>query len=141
VALRRVRGVSPCPPPASLVREPTGGSGWLHVVLFTLLGFAPWLGFVGQLVPAVSQWESLALYASPAVGLLVGTLCGLAYFAVSGVIRVLLDQRDLLEEILQAHHRLLRLAETRQPSGASSTKDPFDLTDIRGRGAAPLTVV
>ena len=109
--------------------------GWLHVVLFTLLGFAPWLGLVGQLVPTVSQWEPWVLYASPAVGLLVGTLCGLAYFAVSGVIRVLLDQRDFLEEILQAHHRLLRLAESRQPSGAvSSAKDPFDLTDIRGTG-------
>jgi len=109
--------------------------GWLHVVLFTLLGFAPWLGLVGQLVPTVSQWEPWVLYAFPAVGLLVGTLCGLAYFAVSGVIRVLLDQRDFLEEILQAHHRLLRLAESRQPSGAvSSAKDPFDLTDIRGTG-------
>jgi len=108
--------------------------GWLHVVLFTLLGFAPWLGFVGPLVPAVSLWAPWALYASPAVGLLVGALCGLAYFAVSGVIRVLLDQRDFLEEILQAHHRILRLAETRQPSGASSGKDPFDLTDIRETG-------
>ncbi len=109
--------------------------GWLHVVLFALLGFAPWLGLVGQLVPAVSQWEPWVLYASPAVGLLVGTLCGLTYFAVSGVIRVLLDQRDFLEEILQAHHRLLRLAESRQPRGAaSSAKDPFDLTDIRGTG-------
>jgi hypothetical protein len=108
--------------------------GWLHVVLFTMLGFAPWLGLVGQLVPAVSQWESWVLYASPAVGLLVGMFCGLAFFAVSGVIRVLLDQRDCLEEILQAQHRLLRLAETRQPTGASSAKDPFDLTDIRGTG-------
>jgi hypothetical protein len=50
---------------------------------------------------------------------------------------VLLDQRDLLEEILQAQHRLLRPAETRQPAGASSAKDPFDLTDIRGT-AEPL---
>ncbi|MBP1777154.1 MAG: hypothetical protein H6Q86_3164 [candidate division NC10 bacterium] len=108
--------------------------GWLHVVLFTLLGFAPWLGFVGQLVPAVSQWESWALYASPAVGLLIGTLCGLAYFVVSGVIRVLLDQRDFLEEILQAHRHLLRHAESQQPSGDSGAKDPFDLTEIRGTG-------
>jgi hypothetical protein len=112
--------------------------GWLHVVFFTLLGFAPWLGFAGHFVPAVSQWEPWALYASPAVGLLVGTLCGLAYFAVSGVIRVLLDQRDFLEEILQAHHRILRLVETRQPSGASGAKDPFDLTDIWGTGEPPL---
>jgi hypothetical protein len=107
--------------------------GWLHVVLFTLLGFAPWLGFVGQLVPAVSQWGPWALYASPAVGLLVGALCGLGYFVLSGVIEVFLDQRDLLDEILQTHRHILRLVETRQPSDGLSAKDPFDLTDIRGR--------
>jgi len=108
--------------------------GWLHVVVFTLLGFAPWLGVVGPLVPAVSHWAPWALYASPAVGLLVGALCGLAFFAVSGVIRVLLDQRDFLEEILQAHRHLLRHAESQQPSGDSGAKDPFDLTEIRGTG-------
>jgi len=107
--------------------------GWLHVVLFTLFGFAPWLGFVGELVPAVSQWGPWALYASPAVGLLVGALCGLGYFVLSGVIQVFLDQRDLLEEILQTHRHILRLVESRQPSGGLRAKDPFDLTDIRGR--------
>jgi hypothetical protein len=105
--------------------------GWLHVVAGTLVGFAPWFGPVAQLLPAVSQWEPWALYASPALGLLVGTLCGLAFFVVSGVLRVLLDQRDLLEELLEAQQRLRRPAESRQPSGASGAKDPFDLTDIR----------
>ena len=94
--------------------------GWLHVIVFTLLGFVPWLTFVGQLVPTVSAWEPWALYASPVVGLLVGALCGLGYFVLSGVIQVFLDQRDLLEEILQAHRRLLGLVESRRPSGGPS---------------------
>jgi len=93
--------------------------GWLHVVLFTLLGFAPWLGLVGQLVRRCPN-GALGPVCLSRVGLLVGTLCGLAYFAVSGVIRVLLDQRDFLEEILQAHHRLLRLAE----SGSRAVPSP-----------------
>jgi hypothetical protein len=50
---------------------------------------------------------------------------------VSGVLRVLLDQRDLLEELLEAQQRLRRPAESRLPSGASGAEDPFDLTDIR----------
>ena len=108
--------------------------GWLHVVVCTLLGFAPWFGPVAQRVPAVFLWEPWALYASPAVGLLVGTLCGLAFFVASGVIRVLLEQRDLLEEILEAQQRLVRPTESRQPIGASSAKDPFDLTGIREKG-------
>jgi hypothetical protein len=104
----------------------------MHVVVFALLGFAPWLGLVGPLVPAVSQWEPWVLYASPAVGLLAGALCGLVFFTVSGVIRVLLDQRDSLEEILETHRHLLRLVESHRPSGAPGAKDPFDLSDIRG---------
>ncbi len=107
--------------------------GWLHIVAFTALGFAPWLGIVGQLFPAVSLWEPWVLYVSPAVGLLAGALCGLGYFAASGVIRVLLDQRDILEEILEAHHRFLRPADPRQPH-ATAPADPFDLSDIRGTG-------
>lgn len=106
--------------------------GWLHVVVFTLLGFVPWLTFVGQLVPTVSAWKPWALYASPVVGLLVGALCGLGYFVLSGIIQVFLDQRDLLEEILQAQRRLLGLVEPRRPSGGPSAKDLFDLTEIRG---------
>jgi hypothetical protein len=54
-----------------------------------------------------------------------------AFFVASGVIRVLLDQRDLLEELVEAQQRVLRPAESRQPTGAPRAKDPFDLTDIR----------
>ncbi len=103
--------------------------GWLHVVLFTLAGFAPWL-VSGQSTPPESPWVAWAVYAGPAVGLLVGALSGLGYFVVSGVIRVFLDQRDLLEEILQTHRRLLEIVEYRQPAGRSATQDPFDLTGI-----------
>lgn len=112
--------------------------GWLHVVAGTLLGFAPWFGPVAQVVPAVSRWEPWVLYASPAVGLLVGTLCGLTVFVASGVIRVLLDQRDLLEALLEAQQRLSRPAESRQASHASNVKDPFDLTGIREPGDSHL---
>lgn len=105
--------------------------GWLHVVVCTLLGFAAWFGPAAQFIPGLSQWGPWAYYASPAVGLLVGALGGVAFFVASGVIRVLLDQRDLLEELVEAQQRLPRPAESRQPSGASSAKDPFDLTDIR----------
>ena len=105
--------------------------GWLHVVVCTVLGFAPWFGPAAPFVPGVSQWGPWAFYASPALGLLVGALGGLAFFVASGVIRVLLDQRDLLEELVEAQQRLVRPAESRQPSGASSATDPFDLTDLR----------
>jgi hypothetical protein len=86
----------------------------------------------------VSRFEPWALYASPAVGLLVGTLCGLAFFVASGVLRLLLDQRDLLEELVEAQQRIRRPAESRQPSGASGTQDPFDLTEIRRAEESPL---
>ncbi len=79
----------------------------------------------------MSQWEPWVLYGTPALGLLVGALLSLGYFSASGVIQVLLDQRDILEEILQAHHHLLRPAEPRQPRDAAPA-DPFDLGDIRG---------
>jgi hypothetical protein len=107
--------------------------GWLHVLLFALLGFAPWLVFVGQPIPAIAQWKEWALYVAPAAGLLVGALFGLAYLILSGVVQVFLDQRDLLEEILLSHRRLLQLVESRQAGGRPSTKDPFDLSDIQER--------
>ncbi len=105
--------------------------GWLHVVCFTLLGFAPWFAFPGQQILGESWWGQWALYASPAVGLLVGALTGLGYFILSGVIRLFLDQRDLLEELLQTQRRLLQVVESPQPGARVATKDPFDLTDLK----------
>jgi hypothetical protein len=105
--------------------------GWMHVVLFTLAGFVPWYIFAGQPIQAGSAWEQWAIYAAPAVGLLGGALFGLGYFVISGVIRVMLDQRDLLEELLQTHRHFLRIAESRHPGGRASPQDPFDLTGIK----------
>ncbi len=105
--------------------------GWTHVIVFTLAGFAPWLFWTGQAVSAASPWGQWALYAAPAAGLLIGAFSALAYFIVSGVIRVLIEQRDLLEEILQEHRRLLRVAEARQSGGRPSEADPIGL-DFRG---------
>jgi len=104
--------------------------GWLHVVVFALLGLAPWLILTGRPVAPETQWEQWLIYAGPAIGLLVGGLAGLGYFVLSGVIRVFLDQRDLLEDLAQTQHRLLQLVESRQAGGHSTAQDPFDLTGL-----------
>jgi len=104
--------------------------GWLHVVFFVLLGCAPWLVLAGRTFAPGSQWEQWAIYAGPAIGLLVGGLSGLGYFVLSGVIRVLLDQRDLLQDLVQTQHRLLQLVDSRQAGGHSAAQDPFDLTGL-----------
>lgn len=107
------------------------GLGWMHVILFTLLGFIPWYISVGQPLSGEFQWKQWAVYACPAIGLLVGALFGFGHFVLSGVIQVFLDQRDLLEELLQTHRQLLDLLQTWQPAGRRATRDPFDLTDLR----------
>jgi hypothetical protein len=104
--------------------------GWLHVVVFVLLGFAPWFVLAGRPTAPETQWEQWLIYAGPAIGLLVGGLSGLGYFVLSGVIRVFLDQRDLLEDLVQTQHRLLQLGESGQVGGHAAAQDPFDLTGI-----------
>jgi hypothetical protein len=71
------------------------------------------------------------LYAAPPLGLLVGALSGLGYFILSGVLRVLLDQRDLLEDLVQTQRRLLQVAEARQAGNHLAAPDPFDLSDAK----------
>jgi hypothetical protein len=107
--------------------------GWVLVLLCTLIGFAPWLAFGGFPVPTVPSWERWILSAAPALGLLAGALGGLGCFVLSGVIRVLLDQRDLLEDILRTQRRSLRAAESPQPSAPPVPPDPFDLAGIKDR--------
>jgi hypothetical protein len=70
------------------------------------------------------------MYAGPAIGLLVGGLSGLGYFVLSGVIRVFLDQRDLLQDLVQTQHRLLQSVDSRQAGRHSTAQDPFDLTGL-----------
>jgi hypothetical protein len=109
--------------------------GWLHVVLFALAGCLPWLAFGEWPVFRDNAW---ATYAAPAVGLLFGTLLGLGYFLLSGLIRLFLDQRDLLDELLQTDRRLLRFMESRLSSEPAATTDPFDLSDLRGKDEPAL---
>ena len=105
--------------------------GWVHVVLFALAGFAPWFIFAGRPIPVEAPWDAWAMYAAPAIGLLVGALAGLGYFVLSGLIRVFLDQRDLLDALLQTNRRLLQIMETRQAQDHPATTDPFDLSDLK----------
>ncbi|RPI05428.1 MAG: hypothetical protein EHM71_12680 [Zetaproteobacteria bacterium] len=106
--------------------------GWLHVVVFALAGFAPWFVFAGWPIFREGPWGPWAAYAAPAVGLLFGALLGLGYFLLSGLIRLFLDQRDLLEELLQTDRRLLQLMESQLPSEHAAPTDPFDLSELRG---------
>ena len=114
------------------------GLGWTCVLLCTLIGFAPWFVFGIPSVSTESAWAAWLLYTAPALGLLVGALGGLACFMLSGVIRVLLDQRDLLEDLLQVQRRPVRVGESPQPSAPSVPQDLFDLTGIKDRDGPVL---
>jgi hypothetical protein len=105
--------------------------GWVHVGAGALAGLAPWVLAAGQAIPADAAWEPWLLYAAPPLGLLVGALSGLGYFILSGVLRVLLDQRDLLEDLVQTQRRLLQVAEARQAGSPLAATDPFDLSDAK----------
>jgi hypothetical protein len=93
--------------------------GWVHVGAGLLAGCVPWVLAAGQAIPGDVAWAPWLLYAAPPLGLLVGALFGLGYFILSGVLRVLLDQRDLLEDPVQTQRRLLQVAAA-QPAGASA---------------------
>jgi hypothetical protein len=78
-----------------------------------------------------STWAPWLLYAAPALGVLAGGLGGLGCFIVSGVVRVLLDQRDLLEDLLQRQPGPGRVGVSPQPGSPSTALDPFDLTELK----------
>ena len=105
--------------------------GWLHVGAGTLAGVAPWVLAAGQAIPADAAWAPWLFYAAPPLGLLVGALSGLGYFILSGVLRVLLDQRDLLEDLVQTQRRLLQAAAAQRAGTPPLATDPFDLRDAR----------
>jgi len=105
--------------------------GWVHVGAGTLAGFVPWVLAAGKAIPADASWASWILYAGPPFGLLVGALSGLGYFILSGVLRVLLDQRDLLEDLVQTQQRLLQVAAAPQGGTYLAATDPFDLSDAK----------
>ena len=105
--------------------------GWVHVGAGLLAGCVPWVLAAGQAIPADAAWAPWILYAAPPLGLLVGALSGLGYFILSGALRVLLDQRDLLEDLVQTQRRLLRVADARQAGPHLAVTDPFDLSDAK----------
>jgi hypothetical protein len=107
------------------------GLGWTCVGLGALVGFLPWFVFGRPPVPMESTWAPWLLYAAPALGVLAGGLGGLGCFIVSGVVRVLLDQRDLLEDLLQRQPGPGRVGVSPQPGSPSTALDPFDLTELK----------
>jgi hypothetical protein len=107
------------------------GLGWTCVVLGALVGLLPWFVLGWPPVPVEFTWAPWLLYAVPALGLLAGALGGLGCFIVSGVVRVLLDQRDLLEDLLERQPRPVRVGASPQPGSPSAPQDLFDLTGIK----------
>ncbi len=105
--------------------------GWVHVGAGLLAGCVPWVVAAGQAIPGGAAWAPWLLYAAPPLGLLVGALFGLGYFILSGVLRVLLDQRDLLEDLVQTQRRLLQAAAAQRAGTPPAATDPFDLRDAK----------
>ncbi len=103
--------------------------GWVYLILFLFLGFVPWFWAAGQAIPASASWEMWVIYLSPIGGLILGGLMALGYFVGSQLIRVFLDQRDLLEELLAVNRRLLRILEGKKPGGDPRETDLFRLDD------------
>ena len=101
--------------------------GWMHLIFFLILGFLPWFGFVGQVIPVGSPWEQWAVYLAPVGGLILGGFAALGYFVTSQLIRVFLDQRESLEELLTVNRRLLRIVEGKKRGGGPADTDPFQL--------------
>ncbi len=103
--------------------------GWVYLILFLILGFVPWFWAARQALPVSSSWEMWVIYLSPVGGLILGGLMALGYFVGSQLIRVFLDQRDLLEELLAVNRRLLRILEGKTPGGDPRETDLFRLDE------------
>ena len=112
--------------------------GWVHVGAGLPAGCVPWVLAARQAIPAGAAWAPRLLYAAPPLGLLVGALFGLGYFILSGVLQVLLDQRDLLEDLVQTQRRLLQVAEARQAGNHLAATHPFDLSDAKNAAEPTL---
>ena len=101
--------------------------GWLSIVVLTLGGFLPWLLIAARLLEVASKWEALLLYGAPVAGFVAGMIIGLGYLAAGYLLRIFLEQRDLLVELVEANRRLLRLVE---PAGRESeSRALFDIPE------------
>ena len=103
--------------------------GWLSIIVSTLAGFLPWVLIALRLLEVGSRWEALVMYASPVVGLLTGVIIARGYFAVGYLLRIFLEQRDLLAELVTANQRLLRLVEPPSRESEPSGRGLFDVPD------------
>jgi hypothetical protein len=85
--------------------------GWALVICCTGLGFLPWTLSTIESMPVAPRWQFLVIYGSPVAGFLVGFFAALGFFVLAQLIRVFLDQRDLLEQIVDTNERLLAFAQ------------------------------
>ncbi|HTU01263.1 MAG TPA: hypothetical protein VMG58_05585, partial [Candidatus Sulfotelmatobacter sp.] len=62
-------------------------------------------------------------------GLLAGVATGLGYLAVGYLLRIFVEQRDLLAELVAANRRLLSLAEPPRREPETAGRGLFDIPD------------
>jgi len=103
--------------------------GWVHWIFFFLLGFVPLVMPVEQLIPINAPWQMWVVYLSPFFGFVLGGLTALGYFIGSQLIRVFLDQRDSLKELLEVNRRLLRMIEGKKPGGGTRRPELFPIDE------------
>ncbi len=106
--------------------------GWLFVIGFTGVGFLPWMLSTIEPIPVEARWQSAVIYGAPVVGCLIGALGGLGFFILAQIIRALLVQLDLQDEILQAIERRFENIESppkRSSPGPATRLEPVGLDD------------
>ena len=69
------------------------------------------------------------IYLAPFFGFVFGGFTALGYFIGSQLIRVFLDQRDSLGELLVINRRLLKIIEGRKPGGGTRRSDLFPIDE------------
>ena len=106
--------------------------GWLFVIGFTGVGFLPWMLSTIEPIPVEARWQSVVIYGAPVVGCLIGALGGLGFFILAQIIRALLAQLSLQEEILQSIERRFDNTESppeRGSPGPATRPEPIGLDD------------
>jgi len=103
--------------------------GWMNWAFFFLLGFVPLVIPVEQLIPINAPWQMWVIYLAPFFGFVFGGLTALGYFIGSQLIRVFLDQRDSLGELLVVNRRVLKIIEGRKPGGGTRQSDLFPIDE------------
>ncbi len=102
--------------------------GWVFVIGCTGIGFLPWILSTIEPMPVAPRWQLVVTYGSPVAGFLVGLLGALWLFVVAQLIRLLVNARDLLEQILDTDERLLGIAQS--PAVGRTTAPPPPVAHI-----------